>query len=162
VLLLSFTIWVCCLAHESISDYSLQNVVVERYEISDNDLFLYNEDNEKFILYDYTECLNDPEALLSALNQNKEFELLIKYNGKGEEPFYIVSQIVCGTEQYLLFESYYKNQRKNFFEGFSILLFLDLLWGAFVCFSIYIARNPYKFSDRVLHMFFKPGYIHRD
>ena len=41
--------------------------------------------------------------------------------------------------------------------AFSIV---ELIWLAFCGISIYVGRNPYKFSKRVVRWFFKEGYIH--
>lgn len=48
----------------------------------------------------------------------------------------------------------------RFYSVFWIILAFDLLWLTYCAASVYVGRNPQKFSKKVIRMFFKDGYVH--
>ncbi len=48
----------------------------------------------------------------------------------------------------------------RFYSVVWVILGFDLLWLAYCAASVYVGRNPQKFSKKVIRMFFKDGYVH--
>lgn len=48
----------------------------------------------------------------------------------------------------------------RFYSVFWVILGFELLWLAYCGASVYVGRNPRKFSKKVIRMFFKEGYVH--
>lgn len=48
----------------------------------------------------------------------------------------------------------------RFYSVFWVILGFELLWLAYCGASVYVGRNPRKFSKKVIRMFFKDGYVH--
>ena len=164
VFLLGFTIVISCMSiPKKEADFTRKTVLVNEYEISEENLLLYDTAGNTYRVNEYASVMFNANEFLDILSSKPELNLLVRYNENGDEPFYIVSSVEKdGTQQYLSFDTWRKNEWKLTNFVISVFLIIDLLMFLFIWFTIYVGRNPHKFSDRVLHMFYKPGYIHRD
>ena len=136
-------------------------VIVDNYECSEDDLMLYDSEGNCYEIRSYTKVIDDTQELFYVLDGRPQLSLLVHYNGKADEPYYLVAG-AKGKAEYLTFERWTDRQWKDYFLTIAIMWGMCCLMFIFMGFSIYVGRNPHKFSDKVLHLFFKPGYIHRD
>ncbi|MBE6629412.1 MAG: hypothetical protein E7624_01005 [Ruminococcaceae bacterium] len=163
VAFLGMTVLIVCLTiPENETEFVPKAVVAGTYEVSEETLVISDPAGTAYHIWDYDALLVESAGFFEKLDSKTELRLLVKYNEKADEPYYIVSSIEAEGKQYLSFDAWYKNEWKDTVPVFAMVFFLDLLMLAFTWLSIYVGRNPHKFSDRVLHMFYKPGYIHRD
>lgn len=164
VFCLGFTIFIGCMSiPKKETDFARKTVSVDKYEVSDENLLFYDTAGNTYRVKEYASVILNANEFIENLNSKPDLNLLVLYNEKADEPFYIVSSIdKDATEQYLSFDIWRKNEWKTNVFIIGISLIIDLLMFLFIWFTIYVGRNPHKFSDRVLHLFYKPGYIHRD
>ncbi|MBE6879477.1 MAG: hypothetical protein E7490_01395 [Ruminococcaceae bacterium] len=142
-------------------EYTEKVVIAQCYEISEDDLLFYNTDNERFCIDNYNAVTENTDELFSHISSKKELTLQV-YFFDTKEPYYSVSDVYYNGNQYINHEAWLKNSYKNITTVLIIFGIFDLVIGIFIFTMIYIGRNPHKFSDRVLHWFYKPGYIHRN
>ena len=76
-----------------------------------------------------------------------------------EEDYYSIKAILKG-DAYLL--SFDETNRWHQEEHWPLLFFpivFAIAWGAYIAGSIIVGRNPKKFSQKVIKLFFKDGYV---
>ena len=146
---------------ESREDFSERFITVENYEISDGDLYIYDSRDIEYRVYNYDDLIDNSSELISKLSRGANAGLLIKPIDSDEDR-YAVSDIKVNGTSYLTFDKWHENQVQNFTFVTAMLVAFNLMIFFFIGGAIYVGRNPHKFSDRVLHLFFRPGTIHRD
>ena len=146
---------------DSREDFSERFITVESYETSEGDLYIYDSNDIEYRVYNYDDLIDNSPELISKLSRGSSVGLLIKPIDSDEDR-YSVSDIKVNGKSYLTFDKWHENQVQNFIFITAILVAVNLMIFFFIGGSIYVGRNPHKFSDRVLHLFFRPGTIHRD
>ena len=148
-------------APESREDFSERFITVESYETSEGDLYIYDSRGIEYCVDNYSKVIADSSKLKSKLSRGTRLGLLIKpIDSDGVR--YLVSSIEMNGTSYLTFDKWHENRVQNFIFVTAILVAFNLMIFFFIGAMIYVGRNPHKFSDRVLHLFFRPGTIHRD
>ena len=146
---------------DSREDFSERFITVEKYEISDGDLYIYDSRDIEYRVYNYNDIIDNSSELISKLSRGSSVGLLIKPIDSDEDR-YSVSDIKVNGRSYLTFDKWHENQVQNFIVVIVIFAVIHLMILFFVGGTIYVGRNPHKFSDRVIHIFFKPGTIRMD
>jgi hypothetical protein len=146
---------------DSREDFSERFITVEKYEISDGDLYIYDSHDIEYRVYNYNDIISDASELTSRLSRGASVGVFIKPSVSDKDR-YVVSEIKVNGKSYMTFDEYHENQVQNFIVVIAIFAVINLMIFFFVGGTIYVGRNPHKFSDRVLHIFFRPGTIHRD
>lgn len=127
--------------------------------VSEGDLVI-SADGMEMEIWGYKRTLADPEKFISLCQSEETFTLgfRIVTNDDDESVGYCVEYITDkqGNTWITPLDAY--NER-FFTAGLAFGIF-DLCWLAFCGFSIYVGRNPHKFSKRVIRWFFKEGYVH--
>ena len=145
------------------SEFESVTVTVDWHRVEEASLYLYGTDGNKYLIKEYTEVMTDADRFIELIGAHPELELSVLHNGSDDNPFYIVSRVDDGgAGEHLSFETWERNARKQHFTVAGILLICDLVMAIVFGSMIYVGRNADKLSDRVLHTFFRPGYIHRD
>lgn len=145
------------------SKFEEKTITVEKYEILEQTLLMYDNSDNTYSVSQYASIVENANEFINALNSKPELTLLVRYDDNDDEPRYTVSAIEQeGAKQYLSYEAWCQGEWELALSITGILLIVNLIYISFVCLTIYVGRNPHKFSDKVLHLFFKPGYIHRD
>ena len=141
--------------------FTEKSITVDSYEISDGNLYIYDSFDSEYCISSYTDVINNSSELISKLSSGTRLNLLIIQEVADRDVHY-VSSIEMNGKHYLTYDRWYEHESYTFKLLIVVFAILDLLIFFFVGATIYVGRNPHKFSDRVIHIFFKPGTIRRD
>ncbi len=144
---------------KSINNTLEQTISFISYEVNDDEVVLTSSDNQIYKIQYSPEDI-DIQKIKAICNGKSEVTAYSKeVTADGEKPFYSVKAISYNDSFILSFDETNRLNRQNappvigFFSV--VLLFLAVLCGV----TVYIGRNPHKFSKRVVRLFFKDGYI---
>lgn len=117
-------------------------------------------DGKELEIWGYERTLTDPEAFQKACRRDAVFTLGYRQtvNDDGEITSLCVESITDSRNYVWLTPKAAKEYRFVSISGLFAVMELILL--AYCGFSIYIGRNPQKFSKKVIRLFFKDGYVH--
>jgi hypothetical protein len=141
--------------------FTEKSITVDSYEISDGNLYMYDSFDSEYCVSSYTDVINNSSELISKLSSGTRLDLLIIQKVADRDVHY-VSSIEMNGKHYLTYDRWYEHESYTFKLLIVVFAILDLLIFFFVGATIYVGRNPHKFSDRVIHIFFKLGTIRRD
>ncbi len=77
-----------------------------------------------------------------------------------EEPYYVIKTMSVGDTHLLTFEDAARLHVRGSWPIVALFGGLTLIWAVFVFFSIRVGRNPDRYSQKVIRLFFKDGYVH--
>lgn len=152
-----------CSAPKSYDDLQYTDVQFTRYVIRDEHLLLYTDVSENYYSVPaYQETLSDPEGFLRMCDSHAVLHVGYVDYPKADTPHRGLESIqdMKGTV-YLTMEAVHAYRWGEapffyaFFGGLTVVLFIIF------AFSIYVGRHPYRFSRRIIRLFFKPGVIRR-
>ena len=111
-------------------------------------------------IWGYEHTLSDAEAFVHECEVGEVFTIGYRNvtNDDGEITGFSVEYIQDSSGQIWITPEDARNHR--FREVLLIFGILELVWLAFCGLSIYIGRNPHKFSKKTIRLFFKDGYVH--
>ena len=111
-------------------------------------------------IWGYRDTLSDAEAFLRACEAGEKFAIGYRTvtNDENEVTGYSAEYIEDSAGKVWITPEDARNHR--FREVTLIFGILELVWLAYCGISIYIGRNPQKFSKKTIRMFFKDGYVH--
>lgn len=110
-------------------------------------------------IWGYKRALADPEGFTRALKNGETFTFGYRtVTDEGKFIGYCVEYILDSRQNTWLTPLDARNER--FFTAGVAFSIVELVWLVFCGISIYIGRNPHKFSKRVVRWFFKDGYVH--
>lgn len=123
------------------------------------DLVLYAGDMEMEV-WGYQHTLSDWKGFVDACKTGKKFAIGYRTvtNDEKEITGYSVEYIEDSTGKVWITPEDARNHR--FWEVTWMFGIMELIWIAFCGASIYIGRNPHKFSKKTIGLFFKDGYVH--
>lgn len=123
------------------------------------DLVLYAGGTEMEI-WGYKNTLSDPDAFLRGCKNGEIFTVGYRTvtNDEDEITGFSAEYIQDSSGKIWITPEMAKNNR--FREVAVIFGVLELIWLAFCGASIYVGRNPHKFSKKTVRLFFKDGYVH--
>lgn len=148
-------------APRNADDLEYATLAFERYEIQDNKLLLYTSDDSTYYSVPaYEELLSDVNDFLNLCNSGEAFDVGYVIYDDAKAPHYGLESIarIDGTI-YLSMEVVHNYRWGEAWAFYLIFGGLTVIWFAFVAISIYVGRNPEKFSRRFIRLFFKDGYV---
>lgn len=150
-------------APKSPEDLLYAQVCFDRYEIDGEQLQLYSGNSEKYYeIPAYTQLLSDPEAFLRLCDGGASFRVGYEDYVKADVPYFGLESITGSDGTVYLTMEAVREYRWQDAQAFYLLFGgITLLWFLFVGLSIYVGRNPQKFSPRFIRLFFKNGYVRR-
>ena len=158
------TMLVCWLVTEPtpMEEMTFVTGAVEQVWITEDDktdLAVYASGRELEI-WGYAHTLTDPEAFLKACEAGEVFTIGYRTvtNDAGDITAFCAEYIQDQNGQIWITPEAARNHR--FREVAVIFGVLEVIWLIFCGISIYVGRNPRKFSKRVVGWFFKDGYVH--
>ncbi|MBR6530952.1 MAG: hypothetical protein IKT61_00430 [Clostridia bacterium] len=142
-------------------ELEFKTVTVRGYEKDEEYLYLNIDGFEDDIyIRGYTEIFEDTNAFLTLLDNGEQIEIgydSFTDDGITEHRIEYVrdknSGVLTTPEDY---HEFYQKDVKKIMLLFAVLI---LVWIAYIAFTIYVGRNPHKFSKKFVHIFFKEGTI---
>lgn len=123
------------------------------------DLVIYANDMELKIR-GYRSTVSDPDAFLRSCAAGEQFTLgysVIKDDDENITGYSVKYIADAQGTVWITPEDAFRYQLRTttlLFTGF------EIVWLVFCAISIYVGRNPHKFSKKVVRLFFKDGYVH--
>lgn len=108
----------------------------------------------------YKETFDDVDELFALLDSKKPFEIGYTTFVDDGETSYMVEYVRDENGKVLTTpQDYYEAYQETFVVIMLVMTGLNVAWIGYVALSIYIGRNPHKFSAKFVHKFFKEGTI---
>lgn len=145
----------------AMEDLELKAVTVQSYTAGEGylDLQIDGFETEPY-LRGYKETVADTEKLLTLLDSNGQVKIGYKtFVDDGVTEYRVEYLEDENGTVYTTPEDFHVFYQKDFKSIMIVLVAFLLIWIAYVVFSIYVGRNPHKFSKKFVHKFFKPGTI---
>lgn len=93
----------------------------------------------------------DGETIVTAYTKNVAV--------KGEDPYFSVKAIRCDGDYIFSFEESNQLRQKAYRTTIVFAGVLNLAWFAYVAGSITVGKDPQRFSEKTIRLFFKDGYV---
>ncbi|MBQ8574695.1 MAG: hypothetical protein IJ447_01445 [Clostridia bacterium] len=145
----------------AMEDLELKAVTVQSYTADEEylDLQIDGFETEPY-LRGYKETVADTEKLLTLLDSNGQVKIGYKtFVDDGVTEYRVEYLEDENGTVYTTPEDFHVFYQKDFKSIMIVLVAFLLIWIAYVVFSIYVGRNPHKFSKKFVHKFFKEGTI---
>ena len=131
---------------------------VTHYEVDSSNLILRVKGVDTEV-WGYRRSLTDPDAFLRSCANDPYLTLGYRtVTDEGQITGYCTEYIEDQWGTVWITPQDARNER--IFTAAMALGFFELFWLAYCGASIYVGRNPHKFSKRVLRQFFREGYVH--
>ena len=142
-------------------DLKIQTVTVQSYEEDEEYLYLDIDGFEdEIFLRGYTETFDDVNGLLAVLDSKEPIEIGYETVNDDGDVYYRIEYVKDNNGNVLTtpedYHEFYQHDVKKFMLVFGAIA---VLWIGYIIFSIYVGRNPHKFSKKFVHKFFKEGTI---
>lgn len=144
-------------------DLSYESVAFERYEIRDENLLLFTGDDSKYYsVTAYEALLNEANKFAELCDSEEAFDVgYIVYNDGNASRCELQSITGADGTIWLSMEAVHDYHWGDVRKIYLIFGGLIVFWLAIAAVSIYVGRNPEKFSPRFIRLFFKDGYVRR-
>lgn len=145
----------------AMEDLEFVEVTVQSYTADEEyiDLQIDGFDTEPY-LRGYKETVADTEKLLTLLDSNGQIKIGYKtFVDNGVTEYRVEYLEDENGTVYTTPEDFHVFYQKDFKSIMIVLVAFLLFWLGYVFFSIYVGRNPHKFSKKFVHKFFKEGTI---
>lgn len=149
-------------APQKITAFEEKTIIAESYELDKSHIILFDENGYEYRIEDDENVLRHKDTFLRKAEEKREITMQVMLVEKFRESYYIVSSIAIDSDHYMFFETWYTDRQQSNITVTCVFIGIDLLLLALFCLIIYVGRNPNKFSDKALRLFFSPGSIHRD
>ena len=141
-------------------EISYKEVSFDSYEINDDNMFLYEkETSEKYIVYNYEMRGDLCDKFESGFNSQNVYIIGAEDKEENDVAYSVKAIKIKGGEEIYSYEQYLRDEQKNKTLALVFAFILALFIIFFIVMSVIIARNPHKFSPKIIHLFFKKGYI---
>lgn len=142
-------------------DLTLKTVTAEGYETDDEYLYLDIDGFEDDIfLRGYTETFDDSDGFISILDRKEPIEIGYETVVDDGETYHRIEYVRDKNGNVLTTpEDFHEFYQRDVNKIIILLAAIILLWVLYVMFTIYVGRNPHKFSPKFVHKFFKEGTI---
>lgn len=142
-------------------DLKIQTVTVQDYEADEEYIYLDIDGFEdEIFLRGYTETFDDVNGLFAVLDSKQQIEIGYETVNDDGDVYHRIEYVKDKNDNVLTtpedFHEFYQHDVKKIMMVFGAFL---VLWIAYIAFSIYVGRNPHKFSEKLVHKIFKPGTI---
>ena len=138
-------------------EIAYKEVSFDSYEINDGNIFLYEKGtSKKYIAYNYDMRGDLLDKFESGFNSQNVYVVGVEEN---EDTYSVKAIKIKGGEEIYSYDQYLKDEQRNKTMALVFAFILALFIIFFIVMSVIIARNPHKFSPKIIHLFFKRGYI---
>ncbi|MBR5773886.1 MAG: hypothetical protein IKY44_03440, partial [Clostridia bacterium] len=131
-----------------------------RYEVDDNILKLYTNDNKEYRIGNYKDVVADLGGLLRLCNGKEKLDVTYTLHDDDSNPVYRLNSITTKSSTVLLsadeVDALNKSGVRSICIGFGIVIALML---GFFGTSIYVGRNADKLKPWIVKLFFKSSYV---
>lgn len=142
-------------------ELEFRNITAQSYEASDEDIYFDIDGFEtQPYISGYKDIVEDYTDFLARLSSGESFK--IGYNAIVDDGVteYRIEYIEDDKGRvYTTPEAFHEYYQKDFRMIMLVMLLCVAAWTGYVVFSIYVGRNPHKFSEKLVHKIFKPGTI---
>ena len=128
-------------------------------EDDDTDLVLLVDDLELEV-WGYEHTLTDADAFVAACESGGSFTLGYRIVMDDEKEITGYSAEYIEDQQGNVWITPQAAYNNRFREVFIIFGIFEAAWLVMMAATIYVGRNPHKFSKKVIRLFFKDGYVH--
>lgn len=141
-------------------EFSYKEIIFDYYEIDDGNIFLYEKETlAKYVVYDYKMKGELLEKIESGFNSQNVYVIGYVEVEESEGVCSVITIKIRGGEEIYSYEQYLKDEQRNNTVALVFACVLAFILIFVIVMSVIIARNPHKFSPKVIHLFFKRGYI---
>ena len=143
-------------------EMSFVNAPVEWVEVSEDDEtdLVLLADGTEMEVWGYRHTLADADAFLDACRAGEVFTMGYRVViNDDKEVVGLSAEYIEGSDGrvWLTPQEAYNNRFREMAILFGIF---EIVWVGIVAASVYVGRNPHKFSKKVIRLFFKDGYVH--
>ncbi len=142
-------------------ELEFRDITAQSYEASDEDIYFDIDGFEtQPYISGYKEIVEDYTVFLERFSSGESFK--IGYNEIVDDGVteYRIEYIEDNQGRvYTTPEAFHEYYQKDFRKIMLVMLLCVAAWTGYVAFSIYVGRNPHKFSEKLVHKIFKPGTI---
>lgn len=137
------------------------SLIFHQCEMVDEDLKLCADgDSQYYHISDYENWIEDIDKFISLCNGQTEFEIGYKIlEDKNDSYCEIVSMAVKEGISFFTLDDVNQRHVEEGWKAFWFLAGMGIIWCIFIVVSIYVGRNPQKFSLRFVSFFFKKDCI---
>ena len=141
-------------------EFSYKEIIFDSYEIDDGNIFLYEKETlAKYVVYDYKMKGELLEKIESGHNSQNVYVIGYVEVEESEGVCSVITIKIKGGEEIYSYEQYLKDEQRNNTVALVFACVLAFILIFVIVMSVIIARNPHKFSPKVIHLFFNSGYI---
>lgn len=151
----------CCAIFGFPKDYSSlpeESIFFEKYETTkslSNDLILYSSNaSSPYRIFGYNKKIEDLDTFLKDIGQHTEFKIRAEFIEKND---YYTIITISSKEEFISIDSAHQFELHRYV---TILVILGLILFILLTISgimVHIGRNPNRYSNRVVRLFFKEG-----
>lgn len=160
-LFMPITLLICIITTEptAMDDLTMVTDSVTYITISDDDLVI-SAGGHELEIWGYRRTLSDAELFISRCESGEVFTLGFRTVTNDDDVITGYSVEYLSDSQGNIWITPRDAYHYRFFAAALAFGFFELFWLAFCGISIYVGRNPHKFSKKFVRLFFKDGYIH--
>ncbi|MBE6674503.1 MAG: hypothetical protein E7596_05305 [Ruminococcaceae bacterium] len=162
VLSIGIMVFSCVMLFLSDSEEELiyKELGFEAYETKGDNIVLYEKKaTAEYVIYNYKMRGDLRQRIEDSFNSQNVYVVGIE-GDVGEDGSYSVDAIkIKNGEEIYSYEQCLEDEHKNRLFGVALAWFVALMMIFVIVMSVIIARNPHKFSPKIIHLFFKHGYI---
>ena len=131
------------------------------YEKSKEEIILTTGDHQIFKISFVDEQFDENKIQAICDGETLVTTYSLEVTPKEEQSYHSLKAVKYQNDYILTFDETNRmcRQGNRLLVGIAVTMFI--LWGTIVVFSIIIGRNPQKFSEEVIGLFFKDGYVRR-
>jgi len=163
-IIIGFTVFIAVISSPiSIDKLEHLQTTFAYYQIDEKELIIYKTPSDlTYVINSYIKYTENTSLLLKECDGKTVFDVYaMKYNADEGIPYFQVMSLKDQTGTVFLTLENANAQSKS--DEWMIYLFVGvvfLIWTMYVACSIYVGRNPRKFSKKTIRLFFKDGYVH--
>lgn len=158
---LLFTVYNAYLSPSTTTNTIEQTVCFMSCAVLEDEIVLTSEDHLTYKI-SFTDEEFDAKAIQDICSGETRVTVYSKkVSQENEDEYYSIKAIMHNGGYLLSFVETNKLRSQEYRPMILIALAMCLAWGLFVAASIVVGRNPQRFSKRVVHWFFKAGYVNR-
>ena len=151
--------------HYEKEDMSFERVsfTVNSLSVNGDDLMLRTaDDGQEYRILSYKQTLVDAQNFLEDCEAGTVFDVEYTPVGPKENKHKSVRSLAADGTVYMDRRVMTEHLQQNILTAMWFMGGLLLLWLGFCACAVAVGRHPERYSDRIVHLFFKPGYLKSD
>jgi hypothetical protein len=155
----AFLVWNIFFNPSTVENTIEKQVCFNSFAVDGEKIIFGADDNVKYKIH-FVDDEFDTQELRSACDGKTALTVFCEEQTPDDEPmYYSVKAILCGDKYLLSFEDTNRFYSQEYWPLLLFPVVFALIWGTFITMSIIVGRHPQKFGKKIVHMFFKPGYV---